>query len=251
MRAELFYNPRLLCERISQLLNQRSRLRRLRGTCAEGLTPDHIDSLELIELAAGHGARTFYDVGANVGTWTQLCRALVPDSIIVAFEPMEEHLSGFHQNTKGLECVRLLPVALGAVEEVRTFHPASFSDASGFLPLNQEGKQLWKIQNEAPREFKIQTLDNVIIQESLPPPDLIKLDVQGFELEVLKGAGVALTKARWVLSEVSFKSFYEGQVLFSELAGFMSTKGFEVFSFGHSMRPALELNQVDVLFARL
>ena len=135
MRPELFYKPHVLAERISQELTKRHRVRRLRGTCASSLTPDHIDSLELIELAAKDGARVFHDIGANVGTWTQLCRALVPDSSIVCFEPMEEHFAAFRKNTEQLDRVRLFPVALGAVEETRTFHPASFSDASGFLPL--------------------------------------------------------------------------------------------------------------------
>lgn len=251
MRAELFYKPHLLAERISQELTKRQRLRRLRGTCAAALTPNHIDSLELIELAAKGGERVFYDIGANVGTWTQLCRALVPDSTIICFEPMEEHFAAFRQNMEKLDRVRLFPVALGSVEETRSFHPASFTDASGFLPLNDEGRKLWRIENEMPREMKITTLDRVIAAVALPQPDLIKLDVQGFELEVLKGAAAALQQARWVLSEVSFKEFYEGQVLFSELAGFLSSQGYEVCAFGQSLRAGTILAQVDVLFRRL
>ena len=88
MRPELFYDPCVLLERCSEELTKRSRLRRLRSTCAQWLGNDHVDSLELIELGAKAGARVFYDVGANVGTWTLLCRALVPSSTIVAFEPM-------------------------------------------------------------------------------------------------------------------------------------------------------------------
>lgn len=250
MRKALLYNPRLLCERISEEWNKRSRLRRLRNTCAHWLTHDHIDSLELIEISAKEGANVFYDIGANVGTWSLLCRALVPDSTIIAFEAMEEHLPAFHKNTGGLKSLQMLPTALGSREETRTFHPASFSDASGFLPLNEEGRQLWRIRNEKPREMKIQPLDGIIAAESLPPPDLIKLDVQGFELEVLKGAAVTLRHAQWVLTEVSFKPFYEGQVLFSELAGFLAAQGFEVHAFGHSITPATALTQADVLFRR-
>lgn len=250
MRAALFYNPQILFERLSQQFTKRQRMRRLRGTCATRLTPDHIDSLELIEHAANAGARVFYDVGANVGTWTLLCRALVPDSTIIAFEPMEEHLLEFGKNTKELNRVSLFPFALGATEETRMFYPTSFSDASGFLPLNDEGRQLWCIQNETPRVMEVQTLDAVIATKSLPPPDLIKLDVQGFELEVLKGASNNLKHARWVLTEVSFKPFYDGQVLFSELAGFLSQRGFEVYAMGQSMRACQPLTQVDVLFVR-
>ena len=98
--------------------------------------------------------------------------------------------------------------------------------------------------------MKITTLDRIIATESLPQPDLIKLDVQGFEMEVLKGAAATLQRTRWVLGEVSFRVFYEGQVLFSELAGFLATQGFEVCAFGHSMRSGVPLAQVDALFRR-
>ena len=70
------------------------------------------------------------------------------------------------------------------------------------------------------------------------------------QLEVLRGASVALQHARWVLSEVSFKVFYEGQVLFSELAGFLAQHGYETQAFGHSVRAGLPLLQLDVLFQR-
>lgn len=189
MRAALFYNPRLLCEPIAQALNTRRRLRRLRGTCAAWLTLDHIDTMELIDIAAADSARVFYDIGANVGSWALMAHALVPDCTIVAFEPMEEHLPKFRTNTQGLERVTLLPFALGSSEATLPFHPASFSDASSFLPLKDAGREAWHIENTAPRLMAVDTLDAVMVRHNLPPPDLLKLDVQGFELEVLKGAG--------------------------------------------------------------
>lgn len=53
-----------------------------------------------------------------------------------------------------------------------------------------------------------------------------------------------------VLTEVSFKPFYEGQMLFFELAGFLSQQGFEVHAMGQSMCVCGSLTQVDVLFGR-
>jgi FkbM family methyltransferase len=250
MRPSLFYNPELLCSRIAEEFRKRRRLRRLRGTCASWLTFDHIDTMELIDLAAADGARVFYDIGANVGSWALLARALVPDCNIIGIEPMEEHLPKFREHTSGLERITLLPLALGSTEAMMEFHPASFSDASSFLPLKDEGKKAWHIENTAPRMMKITTLDAVITAHSLPAPDLMKLDVQGFELEVLKGATSALEKCRWVLCEVSFTELYAGQCLFSDVAAFLAESGFEVHAFGERTPTGRPLLQADVLFTR-
>src|SRR6185503_20483204 len=134
MRLELFYRPRILFQRLAEEAEKRHRLGRLRGTCAHWLTNYHIDSLELIEIAAKQGAKAFYDVGAHVGSWTLLCRALVPDSKIFAFEPLPEHNEKFRANTKGITDIQLFPLALGASEETRSLRVTSYVDASSFLP---------------------------------------------------------------------------------------------------------------------
>jgi len=251
MRKELLYTPHLLLQRIAEKATQHARLRRLRGTCAHWLTHDHIDSLELIELAATEGARVFYDVGANVGSWALLCRAFVPQSTIVAFEPLPDHCAQFDKNLRNEKNVRLFRTALGPAEESRPLLVVSNSDASSLLPLTPEGANLWSIQETARVEVPVVTLDHLRAKEGFPAPDLIKLDVQGFELAVLQGATETLRLASWVMAEVSFRKFYEGQVLFSALAGFLGERGFEVHAFGHSMRIARRLDQVDVLFGRV
>ena len=80
MRPELFYNPLLLLERIGQWATERSRLRELRGTVAENLQTGHIDSLELLKLLRPLSPKVIYDVGANVGTWTLLAKAIFPEA---------------------------------------------------------------------------------------------------------------------------------------------------------------------------
>jgi FkbM family methyltransferase len=251
MRKELFYKPHLLLARLAEIAEQRARLRRLRGTCAQNLTHYHVDSLELIEIAAQAGAKVFYDVGANVGSWALLCRALVPESTIVAFEPLAAHCEKFHAAMSGFDHVRLFEIALGERDESRPLHVTSFSDASSLLPLSAAGADLFSLKTIESVRVPVDSLDHVLSAESLPQPDLIKLDVQGFELEVLKGASAVLERTEWVLAEASFRTFYNGQVLFSELAGFLGRSGFEVHAFGHSMRIGRPLDQVDVLFGRI
>ena len=250
MRPSLFYNPELLCARITEEFRKHRRLRRLKATWPSWLNFDHIDTMELTALAAENGARVFFDIGANVGSWAVMARALVPDCSIIGFEPMEEHLPKFREHTQGLERIQLLPLALGSSESTMEFHPASFSDASSFLPLKEEGKKTWQIDNTASRVLQITTLDLAIRTYALPTPELIKLDVQGFELEVLKGATHALEKCRWVLCEVSFSELYAGQCLFSDVAAFLAQQGFEVHAWGERTPCGRPLLQADVLFRK-
>ena len=78
MRKELFYNPLVLLPRIGEWAATRRRLLRLRGTVAAPLNDGHIDTLELLDLLRPFAPRVIFDVGANIGTWTLLAKALHP-----------------------------------------------------------------------------------------------------------------------------------------------------------------------------
>ena len=87
-------------ERLARLAARRRRLGRLKGTVAEQLKVGHIDSLELLELLRRKAPTVIYDIGANVGTWTLLAKAIFPAAEIHAFEPLPRHVAAF-QKTLG------------------------------------------------------------------------------------------------------------------------------------------------------
>src|SRR5437762_67976 len=113
MRAELFYDPLLMLERLGQWAMEKRRLRKLRGTVASPLQTGHIDSLELLELLRPAPPEVIYDIGANVGTWTLLVKALFPAVEIHAFEPLPIHIGAFRRSTTGQASVHLHEVGLG------------------------------------------------------------------------------------------------------------------------------------------
>src|ERR1700686_1690941 len=114
MRLELLYNPRLLCERLAIESVRRRRLATLEGTQAAKLSLGHIDTLELVQLASAAGIRVIYDIGANVGTWSLLAKALVPEVRIEAFEALPKHQTEFLRNFTGCADVTLHSIALGS-----------------------------------------------------------------------------------------------------------------------------------------
>ena len=73
------------------------------------------------------------------------------------------------------------------------------------------------------------TLDSLLSEFNLQGPLLLKLDIQGFELEVLRGSRIALDFAEFVLLEVSTLNYNRGAPLVAEVLDFMNQRGFVLF----------------------
>lgn len=252
MRPNLLYNPFVIVERLAVASRRRRRFRRLRDTPAAALGLGHIDSLELLELLLPAPPATIYDIGANIGTWTCLAKSLFPTAHVEAFEPLQSHTSGFHHWTAAWPGdVRLHTCALGSSEGTAAMHVMSLSDASSLLPLTEEGRNEFKIAPTSTQSVPIVPLDVLVARENLRLPDLIKLDVQGYELEVLRGGENCLRHARAVLCEVSFKTFYGGQPLFQDVMAYLHQRGFALHALGEGTALGAPLVQSDALFLRL
>jgi len=96
------------------------------------------------------------------------------------------------------------------------------------------------------------TLDHEVLQHNLKCPFLVKIDVQGFELEVLEGAVDTLKQAEIVILEVSLFQFYKSSPTFAEVIRYMNEKKFSVYDiFNGAYRPIDDaLGQVDILFVK-
>ncbi len=250
MRAELLYNPLLLLERLGQWAAEKRRLRRLRTTPARTLAAGHIDSLELLELLRGNPPAVIYDIGANIGTWTLLAKSIFPGAVVHGFEPLPEHGARYLSATESLPEVHLHGIALGEAAASSVLHVTSRSDASSLLPLTADGRAQWQMEAHKEVPVRVERLDDWVTAHALPPPDLIKMDVQGYELHVLKGAPGCLRRAKAVLAEASFGEFYESQCLFEELSSFLAQHHFRLAALGHGTALGRRLVQADVLYLR-
>lgn len=124
--------------------------------------------------------RVVYDVGAWEGVLTLFfARSVGRQGQVVAFEPNPRSAARLRENVglNGLPNVRLFELALGAAEGKAWLH----------LP---HGVAAWGHLTEAPADLavRVRTLDLIVAEAELPPPDFIKIDVEGAELGVLRGA---------------------------------------------------------------
>lgn len=251
MRTELLYNPRLLVERIAEWSFDKRRLSKLKGTVAADLSLTHITSMEFIEMARSKDTiQTVYDLGANVGTWTRLAKALIPEASVHAFEPIPVYQEQYLASAGKLPGVSLHKVGAGSDNRKEKFNFSGHS--SSFLDVSENLLKMFPNEKKT-GEFMVDMvkLDDYVKQQQLPLPDLMKLDVEGFELEVLRNALACMKHCRYIILEVSFVERHIGQPLFHEVASFMGEQNYGLLAFPHKMHLAQPIFQADVLFHNL
>lgn len=187
--------------------------------------------------AKGWQPASVIDVGAYEGNWTKLVRRIwnVPVLMVEAQEakrPLLEALCG--------PDVRLASCVLGATEDTAvTFY--EMETGSSYFPE----------QSNAPRRvttYVTQILDS--IAADMPAP-FLKIDVQGAELEVLKGGEKTLGNAELVQLEIALLPYNEGAPRMHEVLDYMRERGFVPLDISGFSRPnEIDLVQIDMLFAR-
>jgi len=148
-------------------------------------------------LNALHGGGTFVDVGANVGGYS--VRACKIGARVIAVEPDPDNYHVLKLNLELNQCTNahVLNIAAGSKEEVRQLYQGDEGAPSGYTLE----------QNKGIREVKC-SVETKPLDVAIPPflrdewVDLLKVDVEGFEIEVIKGASNLLKRTRYVIVEV-------------------------------------------------
>jgi FkbM family methyltransferase len=205
---------------------------------------------DISRLLAEVPSPTVFDVGANVGQSIVDFKALLPSSVLHSFEPGPEAFRQLEATTLGLENVRLVNVAVGSVPGTQTLIENSDSDMSSFL---RPAKAAW-----APRsivretEVTVTTLDDYCRDAHVNRIDLLKIDTQGYELEVLRGATRLMADKHigLIFLEVTFADLYEGLPPFDVLYRFLLDHGFRLVAlYNFGMEPSFVAGWCDALFA--
>lgn len=191
------------------------------------------------------------DVGANRGQFTLACRIAKPGVPVVAFEPIPAEAATFRQVHGHIPWVTLLESALGHTKGTATLHLSKCADSSSLLPIGKLQTELFGDTVEIGTiNVPVNRLDDLGHLWAFRTRQLLKLDVQGFELNVLRGAIKTLESCAYVYAECSEVPLYDGQALRPEVEAFLGQHGFRLRSRCNEQRVNGELIQADYLFAR-
>jgi len=167
-----------------------------------------------------------YDIGACVLHWTNEAVNVWPESEYYCFEAMPEtaflynkpHIKGFHNGV--LTGEDNIPVTFYQ----NTYHPGGNSYYKENVEINPEAEQYF---NESHRRDYIGfTLDTIVKQKNFKLPDLIKMDVQGAEMDIIKGAELCLAHASHLILELQIVEYNKGAPLRNEVVEYLKSKNY-------------------------
>lgn len=204
---------------------------------------EHEDTLRAIKFD------TLIDAGANKGQFTLLAREINPQVRVFAFDPLRESEAKFlvvHADASDVIFHRL---GLGSKSESLTINVTQSNDSSSFFSPVESIDFGGRTQVVGEQIVSVRRLDSVLTEGDLRGRVLLKIDVQGFEKQVLIGAGDLLKRIDWIYVELSFIPFYENQPLFNEIHQFLFNCGFSPMKIGHVSGAQNNIQSViDILY---
>ena len=168
------------------------------------------------------GVGVVVDGGANQGQWLAYARQIWPEAKYVCFEPQGECASMIPKDGN----VTVVESALGDRIGLVKFNRSSFNQSSSILKMGVLHKEAFPFSaGETIVEVPVTTLDQWC-EENGVWGDVIKLDLQGFELQALMHMPRSLMKAQALCVETSYVELYEGQPLFGDIHDYLGQLGY-------------------------
>lgn len=219
----------------------------------QGLIHPQLDHIDFFS-----GSNIIFDVGANRGNFATSILLRAPLSQVHGFEPNPEIFPVFEEvsnnvgKNNGKPRIIANQYGVGSAPAQTEFIINKAHYTSSFLPVSEDvvkGFPDTDFSETRRVPVKVITLEKYAVEHQIKNAKLLKIDVQGYELEVLKGCGEFLDRIEYVFVEVEFKTLYVGSPSWHSIVSFLYKRGFHpVTMAGFCLSPDGELLQGDLLF---
>ncbi len=179
--------------------------------------------LELIPKSLLSSLECVVDIGANVGDWSVGVALLTSARKIIAYEPVPAVFQQLALNTRHHPQIRCVQSALGNKEGYVEMNVHPMHQLSSVLTLRDEIRAVHGIEQDIASQIQVPVR---ILDEDLRDQaeiSLLKIDVQGYEPQVFAGGPLVLRRTRALMVEVTYSSYYHGDVQFDELHRLISS----------------------------
>jgi FkbM family methyltransferase len=172
---------------------------------------------------------TVVDIGSNRGQFSLACLKWAPKARVFAFEPQARPCHIYRQIFLSLGNFSMHEVAIGPSRCRNTMHLSASDDSSSLLPISNNQQSIYPGTEEVGViQVDVAPMGDFISAGQLIAPAILKIDVQGFELDVLKGSESLLSRFSCIYCECSFIELYTGQKLAHEIIEWLGQRGFNL-----------------------
>lgn len=217
----------LVLQSVRDLSRRIRSLRKMRAT-AQKTEREMASYNDMQKLLASSQVRIILDGGAWEGDTATVLLKKFPAATVYAFEPVKELFGKLCVNTRNISNIKPVNCALYSLSGKQTFYLTQALHSSSLYPTTSLSA---KYYSSMTKPCGTETVDAITIDEwaeksGIPFVDIIKLDLEGAELEALKGAQKVLKTVKLILCEVQFGRLKENCCLFSDVESFLRKHGF-------------------------
>ncbi len=210
----------------------------------------------IVRRLIGNADCTIFDVGANIGQSVEVYRVLFETCTIHAFEPRRDMFDHMNSRFGGLDRVVLNHAAVGETVGTAVLHRTTHVESNSLLALNPDSwwARAVGVHPNGSEVVAVETIDHYCANRNIAAIDFLKLDVQGFEPECLRGAATMLGEGRIrvIQAELIYHPLYERTTRFSDLERLLDPYGYRLFTI-YDVRigdDTGELLNLDAVFVR-
>jgi FkbM family methyltransferase len=207
-----------------------------------------------IALMKRHRINLVLDVGANAGQYGKYLRSLGYRGRIVSFEPLADAFATLQQTAASDPLWGCHNIGLSDTDATAALNISANSYSSSFLPVSARSVRIEpSIGYVGQQEARLRVLDDMIEEVARPAETIyLKIDTQGYELNVLRGALKTLRRVPLIQVETAFSAGYEGQPLIEDVIRFLREAGYRIVAMepGWEDFKTAEMLETDLLFAR-